>query len=155
MENVIVIGSGPAGFAAGIYAGRAQLEPLLIAGNALGGQIAVTTVIENYPGFPRRVSGQELTELMQRQAEHFGTRIEMDEVLEVDLSASPFTVKTYGGEHETKALIVATGTSPRLLGVPGEKELQGRGVSYCATCDGFFYKDRVVLTVGGGDSAVE
>ncbi len=155
MENVIIIGSGPAGFAAGIYAGRAQLEPLLIAGNAPGGQMATTTVIENYPGFPERVTGQKLAELMQQQAEHFGTRIEMDEALEVNLSASPFKVKTYSGEHETRTLIVATGTAPRLLGVPGEKELQGRGVSYCATCDGFFYKDQVVVTVGGGDSAIE
>ncbi len=155
MENLIIIGSGPAGWTAGIYAGRAQLAPLLITGSAPGGQMALAPEIENYPGFPQGISGQELTQLMQQQAERFGTRVQMDEVTAVELSAHPFKVTTYGGEYETKALVIATGTSPRKLGVPGEAEFTGRGVSYCATCDGFFYQDRQVVVVGGGDSALE
>ena len=155
VENLIIIGSGPAGFTAGIYAGRAQLSPLLITGNALGGQVALTNQIENYPGFPEAITGQELTQLMQKQAEHFGTRVTMDEVTGVDFSVHPFKVKTYAQEYEAKAVIIATGASPRKLGVPGEEEFTGRGVSYCATCDGFFYQDRTVIVVGGGDSAVE
>jgi thioredoxin reductase (NADPH) len=155
VENLVIIGSGPAGFTAGIYAGRAQLSPLLIAGSALGGQMALTSGIENYPGFPEAITGQELTLLMQKQAERFGTRVEMDEVTEVDFSVHPFKVRTYAQEYEAKAVIIATGASPRKLGVPGEEEFSGRGVSYCATCDGFFYQNRTVIVVGGGDSAVE
>lgn len=155
MENLIIIGSGPAGWTAGIYAGRARLEPLLITGRAQGGQMALTTEIENYPGFPQGISGQELAKLMQQQAERFGTKVQMDEVIAVELTNHPFKVTTYGGEYETKALIIATGTSPRKLGVPGEAEFTGRGVSYCATCDGFFYQGRKVVVVGGGDAAVE
>jgi len=155
LENLIIIGSGPAGLTAGIYAGRAQLSPLLIAGSALGGQMAFTNGIENYPGFPEAITGQELTQLMQKQTERFGTRVEMDEVTGVDFSVHPFKVKTYAQKYEAKAVIIATGASPRKLGVPGEKEFTGRGVSYCATCDGFFYQDRTVIVVGGGDSAVE
>jgi thioredoxin reductase (NADPH) len=155
MENLIIIGSGPAGLTAGIYAGRAQLAPLLITGGALGGQTALTNEIENYPGFPEAIAGQELAQLMQKQAERFGTRMEMDEVTEVDFSIHPFKVKTYAQEYEAKAVIIATGASPRKLGVPGEKEFTGQGVSYCATCDGFFYQNRTVVVVGGGDSAVE
>jgi thioredoxin reductase (NADPH) len=155
MENLIIIGSGPAGWTAGIYAGRAQLEPLLITGRATGGQMALTSEVDNYPGFPRGTTGQELAQLMQQQAERFGTRVQMDEVTAVQLSNHPFKVTTYGGEVEAQALIVATGTSPRKLGVPGEAEFTGRGVSYCATCDGFFYQGRKVVVVGGGDSAIE
>jgi thioredoxin reductase (NADPH) len=155
MEEVVIIGSGPAGLAAAIYASRSQLSPLLITGNALGGQAATSSEIENYPGFPQGTSGAELTQLMQQQAERFGTRVTIDEVIEVNLRQHPFVVKTHGGTHETKALIIATGVSPRLLDVPGEEEFKGRGVSYCATCDGFFYKDKVVAVVGGGDAAVE
>ena len=155
VENLIIIGSGPASLTAGIYAGRAQLSPLLITGSALGGQMAFTNEIENYPGFPEAITGQELTQLMQKQAERFGTRVEMDEVTGVDFSVHPFKVKTYAQEYEAKAVIIATGASPRKLGVPGEEEFTGRGVSYCATCDGFFYQDRTVIVVGGGDSAVE
>ena len=155
MEELIIIGSGPAGWTAGIYAGRAQLSPLLITGSAPGGLMALTPEIENYPGFPQGISGQELNELMQQQAERFGTRVQMDEVTAVELSAHPFKVTTYGDEYEAQALIIATGTSPRKLGVPGEAELTGRGVSYCATCDGFFFQDRRVVVVGGGDSAIE
>jgi thioredoxin reductase (NADPH) len=155
VENLIIIGSGPAGLTAGIYAGRAQLSPVLVTGSALGGQVALTNEIENYPGFPEAVTGQQLTQLMQKQAERFGTRVEMDEVTEVGFSVHPFKVKTYAQEYETRAVIIATGASPRKLGVPGEKEFTGRGVSYCAICDGFFYQNRAVIVVGGGDSAVE
>ena len=155
MEKVIVIGSGPAGYTAAVYTGRAQLEPLLIAGPALGGQVALSAEIGNYPGFPEDISGTELAQLMQRQAERFGARIEMDIVTGVDLGTRPFKVTTYGGEYETQALIVASGASPRKLGVPGEQEFSGRGVSYCATCDGFFYMGQEIVTVGGGDAAVE
>jgi thioredoxin reductase (NADPH) len=155
VENLIIVGSGPAGFTAGIYAGRAQLSPLLITGRALGGQPSVTSGVENYPGFPEGITGQELTRLMQSHAERFGTRLEMDEVTGADFSVHPFRVRTYAQEYEAKAVIVATGASPRKLGVPGEEEFTGLGVSYCATCDGFFYQNRTVIVVGGGDSAVE
>ena len=155
MEKVIIIGSGPAGFAAAVYTARAQLEPLLIAGPALGGQVAISSEIGNYPGFPEDIPGAELAQLMQKQAERFSTRIEMDIVTRVDLSSQPFKVETYGGEYETQALILASGASPRKLGVPGEAEFSGRGVSYCATCDGFFYMGKEIIMVGGGDAAVE
>lgn len=155
MEKVIVIGSGPAGYAAAGYTARAQLEPLVIAGPALGGQVAISSEIGNYPGFPEDVEGAELAQLMQKQAERFGARIEMDIVTGVDLSTHPFTISTYGGQRETQALIVASGASPRKLGVPGEEEFSGRGVSYCATCDGFFYMGKEIVMVGGGDAAVE
>jgi thioredoxin reductase (NADPH) len=155
MEEVVIIGSGPAGLAAAIYAGRSQLSPLLITGNALGGQAATTSEVENYPGFPNSIGGAELMQLMQQQAERFGTRVEMDEVVEVNLRQHPFVIKTYSDTYEAKSLIISTGVSPRLLGVPGEDRLKGHGVSYCATCDGFFYKDKTVVVVGGGDAAVE
>jgi thioredoxin reductase (NADPH) len=155
MEKVIIIGSGPAGSTAAIYTARAQLDPLVIAGPAMGGQVAISSEIGNYPGFVEDVPGAELAQLMQKQAERFGTRIEMDIVTAVDLSSHPFKVTTYGGELETQGLIVASGASPRKLGVPGEKEFSGRGVSYCATCDGFFYMGKEIVMVGGGDAAVE
>jgi len=155
MHKLIIIGSGPAGLAAAIYAARADLAPLLIAGSDLGGQVALTEQVENYPGFPQGISGAELTQLMQEQAERFGTHVELDEVVEVDLSTRPLKVKTYSQEYEAQALIVATGVSPRKLQVPGEAEFTGRGVSYCATCDGFFFRDRRVVVVGGGDAAVK
>ncbi len=155
MEKVIIIGSGPAGFAAAIYTGRAQLDPLVIAGPALGGQVAISSEIGNYPGFPEDINGAELAQLMQRQAERFEARIEMDIVTGVDLASRPFKVETYGGELETQSLILASGASPRKLGIPGEAELSGRGVSYCATCDGFFYMGKEIVMVGGGDAAVE
>jgi thioredoxin reductase (NADPH) len=121
----------------------------------MGGQVAISNEVGNYPGFPEDINGAELAQLMQRQAERFGTRIEMDIVTGVDLSSRPFKVITYGGELETQALIVASGASPRKLGVPGEAELSGRGVSYCATCDGFFYMGKEIVMIGGGDAAVE
>lgn len=156
IENVIIIGSGPAGFTAGLYTSRAQLNPLLITGNEIGGQVALTHEIENYPGFPDGISGGELVERFQKQAERFGTRIEYDYVSEVDLSQHPFTIRTqYGKEYKTKSVIVSTGATPRKLQIPGETELTGRGVSYCGTCDGFFFRGKEVVVIGGGDSAVE
>lgn len=155
MEKVIIIGGGPAGFTAGIYTGRALLQPLLIAGPTPGGQVSLSSEIGNYPGFVEDIRGAELGQLMQKQAERFGTRVEIDIVTGVDLSTRPFKVMTYGGEHEALALIVASGASPRKLGVPGEAEYKGRGVSYCATCDGFFYMGKEIVIVGGGDAAVE
>lgn len=156
-ERLIIIGSGPAGLTAAIYAGRATLEPLVIVGNQLGGQISITAEVENYPGFPDPdVTGPDLVDRMFRQAERFGARFEYDEVIEVDFSkSSPFYVKTNGKEFEAEAVIVTAGASPRRLGVPGEEELIGRGVSFCATCDGFFFRGKDVVVVGGGDSALE
>ena len=155
MERVVIIGSGPAGLTAAIYAGRANLSPLVITGTTVGGQIALTGDVENYPGFPEGVSGAELPNRMRQQAERFGMRTQTDEIVEVDLSQHPFVLKGREQEYQTQALIVATGASPRKLGVPGEKEFVGKGVSYCATCDGFFYKEKEVAVVGGGDVAVE
>lgn len=155
VENVIIIGSGPAGWSAAIYAARADLRPLLITGNELGGQIALTTEVENFPGF-EQIQGPELVERMQRQAERFGTEVLIDHVTEVDVNGPPFTVKTASGhEFKTKAILAATGASPRRLGVPNEERLTGRGVSYCATCDGFFFRNKDIVVVGGGDSALQ
>jgi thioredoxin reductase (NADPH) len=154
-EQVIVVGSGPAGLTAAVYAARACREPLVLTGPALGGQIATTIEVENYPGFPEGVTGADLTTAMQQQAERFGARLEMDEVVQVDLKRRPFEVKTAAAEYQAQALIVASGASPRKLGVPGEARLTGRGVSYCATCDGFFFRDKHVIVVGGGDSALQ
>jgi thioredoxin reductase (NADPH) len=156
VEKVIIVGSGPAGWSAAIYAARADLYPLLITGNELGGQVAITTEVENYPGFPEGLTGPELVEKMRAQAEKFGTAVEIDYVTEIDVNGPPFGVTTAGGKsYRAKALIIATGASPRKLGVPGEERLTGRGVSYCATCDGFFFRGKEVLVVGGGDSALE
>lgn len=158
-ERVIIIGSGPAGLTAAIYTARAQLNPLVIAGSQIGGQIAITSEIENYPGFwsaERTPTGPELVEVIHKQAEHFGARLEYDEVVAVDFSkGSPFTVKTYSKEYLADAVIVTAGASPRRLGIPGEEEFIGRGVSYCGTCDGFFFRGKNVIVVGGGDSALE
>ena len=154
-ENLIIIGSGPAGLTAALYAARANLNPLVISGNQIGGQIAITSEVENFPGF-ESILGPELIEKLRAQAENFGTRIEVDEVLEVSFThGSPFYIKTYSQEYEASAVIVATGASARRLGIPGENELIGRGVSYCATCDGFFFKNKDVLVIGGGDSALQ
>jgi thioredoxin reductase (NADPH) len=155
LYDVIILGSGPAGLTAAIYAGRARLSTLVLSGNDMGGQVARTDHVENYPGFPEGISGGELSQLMQQQAERFGAQMEVDAATAVDLSTRPFRITTYGSEHEARTLIVATGASARKLGVPGEEELVGRGVSYCATCDGFFYRDKKVAVVGGGNSALE
>lgn len=156
-ERVIIIGSGPAGLTAAIYAARAQLKPLVIAGNQVGGQISITAEVENYPGFPEPdLTGPELVDKMLKQGERFGARFEYDEVTEVDFSqGSPFTIKTYGKEFTADAVIVTAGASPKRLGVPGEDNLIGRGVSFCATCDGFFFRGKDIVVVGGGDSALE
>jgi len=156
VENVVIVGSGPAGWSAAIYTARADLRPLLITGNELGGQIALTTEVENFPGFDEAIQGPELVERMQRQAERFGTEVLIDYVDEVDFEAAPFTVKTAGGQElRTRTIIVATGASPRRMNVPNEERLTGRGVSYCATCDGFFFRGKDVVVVGGGDSALQ
>jgi len=155
MENVIIIGSGPAGLTAALYTARANLNPLVITGTQIGGQISLTNEVENYPGFPEAITGPELVERMQKQAERFGARLEIDEVIRVDFSGWPLKVQTHSREYETKTVIIATGASPRKLNVPGEAEFTGRGVSYCATCDGFFFRGKDVVVVGGGDSACE
>ncbi|HEX7567583.1 MAG TPA: thioredoxin-disulfide reductase [Anaerolineaceae bacterium] len=155
LVDVLILGSGPAGLAAALYAARAELKPLVLTGMELGGQAALTNTIENYPGFPEGVGGAQLGELFQKQAEHFGARIELELATEVDLSKRPFTVKTYDHEYLAKTLVITTGASPNHLNIPGETELTGRGVSYCATCDGWFFKGKKVVVVGGGDSAVE
>lgn len=153
--KMVILGSGPAGLSAALYAARANLEPVVLTGMELGGQVSLTSTIENYPGFPEGVGGQELVDLFQKQAEKFGAHIEYDTATEVDLSQHPFLVKTYNTEYHADTLIVATGAQATHLNVPGEKELTGRGVSYCATCDGWFFKDKDVIVVGGGDSALE
>lgn len=154
-ETLIIIGSGPAGLTAAIYAARANLKPLLITGNELGGQISITNEVENYPGF-ESILGPDLMDKMRAQAEKFGTRFEYSMVSEVDFTrGSPFYLKTYGGEYLAKAVIIASGASARRLGIPGEEIFVGRGVSYCATCDGFFFRGKDVLVVGGGDSALQ
>jgi len=156
VENVIIIGSGPSGFTAGLYTARANLSPLLITGNEYGGQVSITYEVENYPGFPESLSGPELVEKMKDQAEKFGTRVEFDYVTEIVTDQQPFLVRTANGkEYRTKSVILCTGARPRYLEIPGEKEYGGRGVSYCATCDGFFFRGKDVIVVGGGDSAVE
>lgn len=153
--KVLVLGSGPAGYAAALYAARAELKPVVLTGMQLGGQVALTYTVENYPGFPEGVGGAQLGELFQKQAEHFGATTEFDLANSVDLSERPFKVTTDSGEYRADTLIVTTGASSNMLNVPGERELTGRGVSYCATCDGWFFKDKRVTVVGGGDSALE
>jgi thioredoxin reductase (NADPH) len=153
--KVLVLGSGPAGLSAALYAARAELAPVVLTGIQLGGQAALTFTVENYPGFPEGVGGVQLGELFQKQAEHFGANVEFDSACEVDLSAPPYKVTTDNGEYLADTLIVATGATSNQLHIPGENDLTGRGVSYCATCDGWFFKDKKVIVVGGGDSALE
>ncbi len=153
--KVLVLGSGPAGFTAALYAARADMEPVVLTGMEHGGQVSLTYIVENYPGFPDGIGGSEMVELFQKQAERFGAKVEFDTAIEVDLSQRPFRVKTYNTNYLADSLIISTGATPRHLDVPGEKELTGRGVSYCATCDGWFFKEKDVVVVGGGDSALE
>jgi len=154
-RKVIIIGSGPAGYTAAIYAARANLAPLMLSGVQAGGQVMLTTLVENYPGFVEGIQGPELMEIMKKQAEHFGTEMITEDVTSVDFSKRPFVVKTDDQTFEGHTVIIATGASAKLLGLPAESKLMGRGVSTCATCDGFFFKDGNIMVVGGGDSALE
>jgi thioredoxin reductase (NADPH) len=154
-RDLIILGSGPAGLSAALYAARAELNPLVLTGMTLHGQASTTDTIENYPGFPEGIGGSELGLLFQTQAERFGAEVEMDQATSVDLKKPPFIIESYGKRYEAISLIITTGADPRKLGVPGEKKFTGRGVSYCGTCDGWFFKDKDIVVVGGGDSALE
>ncbi len=155
-EKVVILGSGPAGLTAALYTARAHLDPVVIAGNQLGGQISLTSEVENYPGFPDGLTGPELVEKFKAQAERFGARLVYDLVTEVDFTGGPpYTIKTQTETYQAWSVIVTMGASPRRLGVPGEEPFIGRGVSYCGTCDGFFFRGKDVVVVGGGDSAIE
>ena len=153
--KTLIIGSGPAGLSAALYAARANLEPLVLSGMELGGQVSITHAVENYPGFPEGIEGPKLVEAFQKQAERFGARVEFDAATEVDFSSRPFRVKTWSNEYLAETLVLSTGATPRHLDIPGEKEFTGKGVSYCGTCDGHFFQGKNVVVVGGGDSALE
>jgi thioredoxin reductase (NADPH) len=154
-RDVIIIGSGPAGYTAAIYAARANLKPLLFQGLQPGGQLTITTDVENYPGYPEGVLGPKMMADLQRQAERFGTEVRFEQIIEVDFKRRPFLLKTDFDSFQARAVIISTGASARLLGLPSELQLMGHGVSACATCDGAFFNDKKVLVVGGGDTAME
>ncbi|MBX4187957.1 MAG: thioredoxin-disulfide reductase [Candidatus Doudnabacteria bacterium] len=153
--KVIIIGSGPAGLTAGVYTARANLKPLIVAGLTFGGQLMLTTEVENFPGFPNGIIGPELMQRMIAQAERFGAEIVYDDVTQIDLDKKPFTMQVGKETYTADAVIVATGASSLWLGIPSEETFRGKGVSSCATCDGFFFKDKEIIVVGGGDSAME
>ncbi len=155
MKNVVIIGSGCAGNTAAIYSARASLDPLLVTGHEPGGQLSLTTLVENFPGFPEGIDGPELVENMKQQAIKFGAEFMNGTVIEADLSKRPFRLNVDGEWIETKTLIIASGASARWIGLESEQKLVGHGVSSCATCDGFFYRDKKIMVVGGGDSAME
>jgi thioredoxin reductase (NADPH) len=155
MRNVIIIGSGCAGNTAAIYTARANLKPLVVSGHEAGGQLSLTTLVENFPGFPEGINGPDLVENMKKQAQHFGAEYVDGAVLDVDFSRRPFRLNIEGNWTETRTVIVASGASARWLGLESEQALIGHGVSSCATCDGFFYRDKQIMVVGGGDSAME
>jgi thioredoxin reductase (NADPH) len=155
MEKLIIIGSGPAGYTAAIYAARAELAPLLFSGDEVGGQLVTTTEVENFPGFPKGIMGPDLMAAMREQAEKFGARVIDKKVIAVDLKSEPKKVTVDGDVYEARSVIIATGASARRLGLPEEKSYYGKGVSACATCDGFFFKGKKVVVVGGGDAAME
>jgi thioredoxin reductase (NADPH) len=156
VRDVIIIGSGPAGYTAAIYAARAKLNPLVFEGSVTaGGALMQTTDVENYPGFPDGIMGPELMDSFRKQAERFGAELVADDVVSVDLTVTPKVVKTDSGTFTAKSVIIATGSKYKELGVPGEKELSGHGVSFCATCDGFFFRGQDIAVIGGGDSAIE
>jgi thioredoxin reductase (NADPH) len=155
MRQVIILGSGPAGLTAGVYAARAHLSPLIVDGHEPGGQLTLTTTVENFPGFPEGLLGPDLIRSMRQQAERFGAEFRQDTAAAVDLGRRPFRITIDGSVEECQSLIIATGASAKMLGFPSERQLVGHGVSTCATCDGFFFQEQAVMVVGGGDSALE